>query len=235
MRVFLVFLLVPLLASCVSSLSEPVPGPDKQGMGTVLGAAMGAGSGAVTGAQLSAGAGPGALVGAGIGAAFGMVSGFGRDRVEELQIATREEQRRTEALLQVQKLLADHYERRLELHPNRDIFPADLFFADDASEIRDESLLLVRELAKMTKKRMPWSRIVVVSYLSIGEGDGDSKYAQWLNRKRAEQIALEFVRSGIEGRRLSIRAVTLSEPLLLDPYDSADRFRQAIEIVALDY
>ena len=72
--------------ACSPFTTDPVPGPDKQSIGTFGGAATGAGAGAVIGAQLTAATGPGAWVGAGFGALFGMFSGLGLDLLEEDQI-----------------------------------------------------------------------------------------------------------------------------------------------------
>lgn len=232
MRASIVFVAVT-LASCSPFSAEPLPGPDKSGVGTVSGAALGAGSGAVTGAQVSAGVGPGAWIGAGIGAVFGFFSGLGTDLIEEDQIRREAEEQQMRELAWVQEVLTEHYARRLELHPDREIFPADLFFSGDGVELRHEAVLLVRELGSLTRFRMPWSRIVISSYVTAS--DPDSVYADYLNRRRAEEIALQFVRAGVEPRRISTRAVTLPEPVMVDPDDRPDRYRQAVEIVALDH
>lgn len=220
-------------ASCSPAAQAPLPGPDKQGAGTVYGAMAGAGAGAVYGAQVSAGAGPGAAVGAGFGALYGMATGIGIDALEEDQL--RRESELVEAREQswVQSILAEHYERRLELHPNRDIFPADLFFVGDEVRLRPDARVLVHEIARLQKKRMPWSRLIIASYVTAS--DEASDYAKFLNRERSGEIATEFVRAGIEPRRIQTRSVTVPEPVLIDPQDSPQRYRQAIEIIPLDY
>jgi len=231
--IILNFLILVGLPGCTPFSSEPAPGPDKQGVGMLSGAALGAGSGAITGAEVSAGAGPGALVGAGLGAVFGAFSGLGTDLIEEDQIRREEEEQRMRELAWVQEVLAEHYQRRLELHPSRDIFPADLFFCSDSSELNPQALILVHELAALTRQRMPWSRLVIASYMTAA--DRDSQYASFLGKKRAERIALEFVKAGVEPRRVYTRAVTIDKPVLIDPDDSPSRYRQAIEIIPLDY
>lgn len=213
-------------------IDVPVPGPDKQAAGTWYGAIMGAGSGAVTGAQLSAGAGPGAWVGAGLGAAWGMFSGLGVDLLEEDRLRREGEIARARELIWVQEVLAEQYARRIELHPNRDLYPADLFFDGDSTKLRDESVVLVEEMARMTKQSRPWSRVVIASYVTVE--DPSSAYATHLTQRRAEEIALVFVREGIEPRRVLTQAVSLAEPILIDPYDSKSRYRQAIELISLD-
>ena len=77
-----------------------------------------------------------------------------------------------------------------------------------------------------------WSRIVVASYVTTR--DKDSAYAQFVTKRRAEQIANEFVRAGIEPRRVQIKGIPVEEPILIDPDDSPSRYRQAIEIIPLD-
>ncbi len=222
-----------LLSGCAPMPSTPKPGPDKQSIGTFYGAAIGATSGAITGAAVGSSTGPGAWVGAGFGAVAGMFKGLGIDLVEEDQIRREEEERNLREIAWVHEVLNEHYARRLELHPNRDIFPADLFFAGDGVKLNDEGQVLARELAYLTKNRMPWSRIVIASYAT--SADSESSYASFLTERRAQAIATQFVQSGIEARRVLTQAATLSEPVLIDPYDTPGRYRQAIEIIALDH
>lgn len=226
----LIFTAAIFLVAC--STNEPIPGPDKQGGGTLTGAALGAGSGAVYGAQLSAGAGPGAAVGAVAGAVFGGISGAGKDILEEDTIKRQEETKRVEDKLWAQEVLAEHYNRRLELHPSRDIFPADLFFDADSVKLSENAEVLVSEIAELSKNRMPWSRIVISSYVS--SKDPESVYANHLSKKRAKSIAVVFVRAGIEPHRVLTRPVVIESPLVIDPEDSPNRYNQAIEISQID-
>jgi hypothetical protein len=226
------FLASALFFSCALPPAEPRPGPDKQGGGILYGAAVGAGSGAVTGAQISAGTGPGAWVGAGLGAVYGFFTGLGQDLVEEDQLRRREELQCLEQKAWVQEVISSHYQRRMALHPNRDIFPADLFFQGEGSDLKGPSVILARELGLLTQRRVPSSRILIASYVT-GAG-GESSYASYLSEKRAEELALKFVESGMEPRRLLVKGVVLAGPLLVDPYDSPGRYRQAIEIIPLD-
>ena len=221
-----------LLSSCTLFSTEPKPGPDKQSVGTFTGAALGAGSGAVYGAQISAGAGPGAWVGAAIGAIYGMFAGLGVDLLEEDGLRREFEQQRAREIAWAQEMLQEHYARRLELHPSRDIFPADWFFDSDASKLKASSAILARELGHITQRRTPWSRIMVAAYITTE--DLDSTYAQYVTRKRAEEIALQFIKAGMEPRRIVAQGIAVKEPILIDPDDSPSRYRQAIEIIPLD-
>ncbi len=227
------FVLLSVLGGCSPFSDEPIPGPDKQAVGTAKGLATGMGAGAIIGAEISAGTGPGAVLGAGFGALFGMFSGLGIDLLEEDQLRRQDEQNYLRQVAWVQEVLSEHYTRRLELHPNRDIYPADWFFESDTSTLKPESKVLVREIAYLTRRRMPWSRIVVAAYNT--SRDPESQYANYLTNKRAEEIALQFVKYGIEPRRVSTKSVITDEPLLIDPYDSVSRYRQAIEIIPLDF
>ncbi len=220
------------LVGCAPLANNPVPGPDKQGTGGIYGAMIGAGSGAVTGAQLGAGTGPGAVVGAGLGAVWGAVTGLGTDLLEEDQLRRQEELQRTRELAWVQEVLNDHYKRRLELHPSRDIFPADLFFEADDTKLKGSSVLLVQEIASMMKRRMPWSRLAIVSYSTSSEPQ--NSYSSFLTEKRANEIATQFIKAGVEPRRVTWKGKVVSDPILLDPYDKPNRYRQAVEIVTLD-
>lgn len=219
---------IALLSACAPAQ----PGPDKQGEGMLQGAVLGAGAGAVTGFQVGAGTGPGAAVGAGFGAVAGSIQGFVRDRTEDslmaLSAETREERRRAI----VHEILADQYARRMELHPTREIYPADIFFAGDESRLRKCAVPLVRELANMNRERMPWSRLQIVAYSK--SKDTDSVYAGYLAERRAEAIINHFIKAGIEPRRLEAKALIIDAPLLIDPDDYPGRYNQAIEIVPLD-
>jgi outer membrane protein OmpA-like peptidoglycan-associated protein len=222
-----------LLASCVSKSPVPIAGPDKQGAGLFSGAALGATSGAVTGAQLTAGAGPGAMVGAGVGAVFGMFSGLGTDLIEEDQLRRAEEERYTREVSWAHEVLAEHYSRRLELHPTRDIYPADMFFDGDSVMLKPSSEILVKEIIELSKQRMPWSRLVVAAYIT--SRDPNSTYATYLTEKRSAAIAKAFAKNGVDPRRMLTQPVVLTEAVLIDPYDSPNRYRQAIEIIPIDF
>ena len=227
----LVLLILPQTA-CSPFTSEPVPGPDKQAVGTVGGIAVGAVAGGVIEHQFYGTVNSGAWIGAAFGAVYGLFSGLGVDLLEEDQIRRFEELQRARELAWVQEVLAEHYARRLELHPNRDIFPADWFFESDHSELRPESIILAQEIGRLAQKRAPWSRLVIAAYVSTP--NPDSSYAQYLTKKRAEEIAVQFVRAGVEPRRVLTEALTMKDPVLVDPDDHPDRYRQAIEIIAID-
>ena len=94
-------------------------------------------------------------------------------------------------------------------------FPADWFFESDSVEIKPESRRLVEEIARMTRNRMPWSRIVIAVYNT--SQDPAAAYPQHLTKRRAEELAVAFVGVGMEPRRILTQAVTISEPILIDP------------------
>lgn len=221
------------LAGCFSAVPpSPTPGPDKQAVGTWYGAALGAGSGAVTGAEVSAATGPGAVIGAGFGAVFGMVSGLGVDMLEEDQLRREDELQTAREQAWAHEVLSEQYAKRLELHPDRNIFPADLFFEGDSAEFRPGANVLIDQIAYLASESTPWSRIAIASYVTSSEPE--SGYAEFITRKRADRIAQQFVLAGVEPRRVVTQPVTVPEPVVLDPYDRPGRYRQAIEFIALD-
>jgi outer membrane protein OmpA-like peptidoglycan-associated protein len=130
-------------------------------------------------------------------------------------------------------VLAEHYERRIELHPGRDIYPADLFF--DAGEVAmtPRGEVLLNEIAALLKDRLPWSRIEIQSYVQAA--DLQSSYARFLSERRALEVANHLVYRGIRPERLIAKGVPVKAPILLDPKDSPHRFREAIEITPIDY
>lgn len=217
-----------LLIGCVG----PTEGPDKQFQGELSGAALGAGAGAVTGFQVGASTGPGALVGAGFGAAAGAIQGFIQDQTEEDLLALAAETNSAKQRAIAHEILSEHYKRRLELHPTRDIYPADLFFYADSVKLRRCAIPLLSEIARMNKERLSWSRVRVVVYNKSKEGD--SSYASHLALKRSRAIVNQLARNGIEGRRLEAKGVIVEAPILVDPGDNPSRYSQAVEIVPLD-
>lgn len=219
-------------AALILSACTPAPGPDKQGGGTLAGAAVGAGAGAVTGFQVAAGSGPGALVGAGLGAIAGGVQGAISDEIETEDVAVARSIAREREQAYAQMVLAQHYERRRDLFPTRDIFPADVFFDGDGVAVRPGAAEVVRQLAQMNRDRLSWSRLVVAAY--VKSKDPESTYARHLAEERAKAIANLLVRDGIEARRVMARAVIISEPLVIDPDDDIQRYNQAIELIPLD-
>jgi len=225
---------VVLLGGCgfLQSNNNPRPGPDRQAEGTLEGALAGAGAGAVTGFQIGSGTGPGALVGAGFGAVAGGIQGAVQDSFDEQLLKLSAKARDERARIFAQETLEDQFKRRLQLHPTRDIYPADLFFHGDETRLRPSARALVHEIARLNKERASWSRLVVASY--VKSASPDSEYGQRLAERRSREIVDELVRGGLEPRRLQTRAVLTNAPLLIDPLDRPDRFNQALELIALD-
>ncbi|MGI6525567.1 MAG: hypothetical protein ACOX2O_09815 [Bdellovibrionota bacterium] len=220
------------LFSCTACSSKPQHGPDKQFGGTLAGAASGAGTGAITGFHLGAGSGPGALAGAGLGAVAGGVHGAVRDSVEESLLKTSAELQKEREIAIAHETLQDHYRRRMELHPARDIYPAEYFFDADQIKVRCSAKALIREIAALNKKRYPWSRLIVAMYIKAD--NENSEYAQHLVEGRARALGDALVRAGLEPRRIETRAVIVPAPILIDPLDAPDRYNQAVELIPVD-
>jgi len=140
------------------------PGPDKQGGGMLQGAITGAGTGAVTGIQVTSPTGPAVVVGAGVGAVAGALQGAMADATEEAQIRLSRQIASERAQANAHTILAEHYQRRLELHPTRDIYPADYFFYGDEVTLTKTAVSLIDEIARLNKERLPWSRLVITTY-----------------------------------------------------------------------
>ncbi len=218
-----------LLVSC----AQPKIGPDKQFAGGLKGAALGAGAGAVTGAQLSAATGPAALVGAGLGAVYGSIQGMVQDANEQHLMVMGAKTRRERERAVAQEILQDQTQRRMELHPGREIYPADLFFYGDEAKHNSITPALVRELAFMNKARYSWSRLGIVVYVQ-SKDKVHNEYAKLLAQDRAALLGDLFVTYGIQPRRIETRAVVTAAPILIDPEDHPARYAHAIEIVPLD-
>lgn len=217
-----------LLAACAPAQA----GPDKQFAGYLEGAATGAGAGAVTGLQVGAGTGPGALLGAGIGAVAGGIRGAIHDANEDAAYATSVATQQARNTAWAQEVLQDQFKRRLELHPSREIYPADIFFSGASYNLNPGGQAIIDELAKLNIKRLPWTRLVIASYI---KGDISIEGPSFeLAKRRSLAIFNGFVRSGMDPRRLESRAVVVDSPILLDPYDDPLRYSQAVELIALE-
>lgn len=220
------------LGCSAANNGEPIPGPDKQSSAALQGAVTGAGAGAVTGFQVTAGTGPGAIVGAGFGFISGAIQGASEDFAEEKMIELRQRATREERRAWAQKIIEEHFDKRLELHPTRDIFPADIFFSGDGAKLNNTGDALLETLAALNKNRAPWSRLVIATYVkSAGE---TNTFAEYLSKKRAIEIGDRLIKYGIEPRRIETRPVIISAPILIDPQDKPARYNQAVEIIAVD-
>lgn len=220
------------VASLVGCSSQPVAGPDKLASHQGIGILEGAGAGAITGVQVGAGAGPGVAVGVGFGAIAGAIQGLLKDSEEEQEIKTTREINEMKGRVKAQEILARHYKQRMEMHPGRDIYPADIFFQGDSAKMCPTGVAIVQEIARLNEHRLPYSRLVIASYAkAIG---ADSTYATHLTERRSREFVNQLVRAGVEPRRLETRAVVIDAPVLLDPLDDPTRYNQAIEIIAID-
>lgn len=220
------------LSFSLVACSPMQPGPDRQFEGTATGAVAGAGAGAVTGFQVSAATGPGAAIGAGFGAVAGAVQGALRDGEEDDLMRMSAEARGERTRAQVHQILQDHYQRRIELHPSRDIYPADLFFVGDQVRLCQSGVDLVKELARLNQDRMPSSRLVVAVYTKSNSMDSD--YARYLAEERSRTLADEFGKNGINPRRIETRPMIVDAPVLIDPLDDPHRYNQAVELILSD-
>lgn len=228
----LIFLEIVVASFLFLGCGRQVQGPDKQFAGSLGGAISGAGSGAVTGFQLGSAAGPAAAVGAGIGAVAGGIQGAGDDLLEEKSIRLSQEMKGQREESMVQRILTEHYRRRMALHPGRDIYPSDFFFTGDGATITEQGDLLLKALANLNKNKRPWSRIAVAAYQR--SNDENASFARLLARKRSVVVGDKLVRYGIEPRRIETRAVVIFAPVLIDPDDNPERYNQAIEFISLD-
>jgi outer membrane protein OmpA-like peptidoglycan-associated protein len=120
----------------------------------------------------------------------------------------------------------------MELHPTRDIFPADIFFRGDSTKVCPSGVQIIKEIAKLNEFRLPYSRLIVAVYVKAT--DAESPYAQHLTDQRSRAIVDQLVRAGVEPRRLQTRAVIVDAPILIDPLDDPTRYNQAVEIIPVD-
>lgn len=222
------------LVFCIflSGCSVSVEDQQRDTGGAIHGALTGAGAGVVTAFQVAAPTGPGAFIGAGFGAVAGGVTGAIENQKEgdvaKMQHQTDVLKYRTE----IQALLEKHYQKRLELHPTRDIFPADLFFEADTAKLSKKGDALTHELALLNKERLPWSRLVIASY--VKSSSENNEFADYLARRRAVILGDAFVHYGIEPRRIETRPVTISSSIVKDPESAPFRYAQAIELIVAD-
>jgi outer membrane protein OmpA-like peptidoglycan-associated protein len=214
--------------------NRPVnPDLDNVAKAKITGAITGAGSGAITGFRLGSGTGPGAAIGAGLGAVAGGLRGIVQDNLELQQLELRRGIEDERSRQQAHDIIASFYQRRLELHPTRDIYPADIFFDGDSMEISKSGRQIIKELSLLNENRMPWSRFAVISYIKAENG-ANTTFAKHQSEIRALKIANLFIKGGIEPRRIEVFGITMKEPILIDYQEKPDRFAQAIEFIPLD-
>jgi outer membrane protein OmpA-like peptidoglycan-associated protein len=186
----------------------------------------------VTGFHVAAATGPGAAIGAGFGAVAGAIQGAVKDSQEDRVGALARE---TEALRDrslVQQTLQDQFQKRMELHPNRDIYPADLFFVGDETRLCSSGVALVAELAKLNLNRLAWSKLTIAVY--VKSKDENSEYARYLAEERAKSLGDQLERNGINPRRIETRPMIVTAPVLIDPLDDPERYNQAVELILAD-
>jgi outer membrane protein OmpA-like peptidoglycan-associated protein len=186
----------------------------------------------ITGAQVAGATGPGAAIGAGFGAVMGAIQGAFKDSIEEADIKTASQVRGAQSRVLAQGILSQHYQQRMEMHPGRDIYPADIFFRGDSAKMCPQGVAIVREIARLNEFRLPYSRIVVASYAKAASPE--STYLQHLTERRSREFVNQLVRAGVEPRRLETRAVVVDAPVLIDPRDDPTRYNQAIELIPID-
>ncbi len=200
--------------------------------GEFSGALLGASSGAITGFQLGAGSGPGVAVGAGFGALAGGIRGAVHDMERQELKDLEEELAREELRSQAQGVIASVYNQRIKHYPGRDIYAADLFFEADSHKLSTLGQALVKEIARMNRDRLSWSRFGIIAY--VRSRTSDSAYASHLAEHRALEIANTLVEIGFEPRRLVASGVVTEDVLIKDQSERPGRFGQAIEFKALD-
>jgi outer membrane protein OmpA-like peptidoglycan-associated protein len=149
---------------------------------------------------------------------------------EELRLARAIEQ--AEQRSAAQHLIAEYYNKRIQWHPARDLFPADVFFEEDKVVLSDSGKAIVDELGIMNKERFPWSRFGVVVYVKSNRKD--STYATYIAEHRALEIVNRLIRAGLEPRRVEAHGKIVSEEVFRDPDEVGQRYAQAVEFIPLD-
>jgi outer membrane protein OmpA-like peptidoglycan-associated protein len=162
-----------------------------------------------------------------------MIHGVVKDQHEEVEIDNARKLRDATHRTAAQEALSDHYNRRMALHPARDIYPADLFFSGDSAKMCPKGVGIVREIARLNRYRLPYSRLVVAAYAK-SVGAPDTSYVQHLTDRRSREFVNQLIQAGLEPRRLETRSVIMEGPLVLDPKDDPTRYNQAIEIIPID-
>ena len=212
--------------------SVPRKGPDKEASSRFVGALTGAGTGAVTGFQLGVGSGPGAAVGAGFGAIAGGVRGAIQDAQEAEEFRLARAVKAAERRSMAQHTIAEFYNKRLEWHPTRDLYPADVFFDEDHINLSEEGEAIVDEFGKLNRERFPWSRFGVVVY--VKSHDPKASYAKYIAEHRALAVTNRLIRAGLEPRRVEAHGAIVPEEVFRNPDEVGQRYAQAVEFVPLD-
>jgi outer membrane protein OmpA-like peptidoglycan-associated protein len=229
-----------MLSSCTFSKSgDSASVPDKEMSYRGLGALSGAGKGALIGFQVSGSTGPGALVGAGLGAVGGTLQGIAHDENDRKMQQIKEELQFEQRRMFAQSIIAAHLDQKIKFHPQRDIYPADVFFSDDSTVLCNSGQSIINEIASLEKNHFPWSRYAIVSYIvsptrKTSFGERTSSYAKHLSEKRALELANQFIRAGINPKRIEVFGKIVNEPIIELPDEDPMRYAQAIEFVPID-
>jgi outer membrane protein OmpA-like peptidoglycan-associated protein len=162
----------------------------------------------------------------------GGVRGAVQDAQEEEELRLARVVKQAERRSMAQHVIAEFYNKRLQWHPGRDLYPADVFFEEDKIVLSDNGKAVVDEFGIMNKERFPWSRFGVVVYVKSNQKD--SSYAKYIADHRALGIANRLIRAGLEPRRVEAHGVAVSQEVFRDPDEIGQRYAQAVEFIPLD-
>jgi outer membrane protein OmpA-like peptidoglycan-associated protein len=201
----------------------------------------GAGIGALGGA--AAGGAIGAAVGhAGAGAAIGSVLGLGAgaligDQLQGQEVKQAEQQKAIDqqrAEIERNRALIDELKRRnieaQETSRGVMVNLPNVNFEFDSAELTRDGRSRVNQIAGIIRREAPNRRVTVEGHASR-ESAAQEAYNQRLSERRANTVADELERSGVDGRNLSSRGLGTRAPIASNDTESGRQQNRRVEVI----
>lgn len=224
--------LIAFLILVLTSCSPRYTNLDKQS-DLFVSQALGLGaSGAITAIKL----GNPAAIGAGVGLAtaglLSSIQSFAVARVEESLLKLESDAHFLLRSAVGQQILVSYLDIKRQYHPNRDIFPASLFFHPDSTTLTFEGQSLLTEIYNLNKDRAPWSRFGVISYVTTS--DKNNEYSNDLVVRQTKEIGNYLLKLGLNPRRITLLGAFTNRPIVNVPPEIQSEYFNCIEFVPLD-
>lgn len=131
-----------------------------------------------------------------------------------------------------QQIIVSFLDVKQKYHPNRDIFPASVFFNPDSTTLSFEGQSLLTEIYNLNKNRAPWSRFGIISYVTTS--DKNNEFSNDLVIRQTKEIGNYLLRLGLNPRRITLLGAFTDRPIVNAPPEIQSEYFNCIEFVPLD-
>ncbi len=206
------------------------PAGKKTAVGAGTGAVVGAGMGAIIGST-TGDAGRGVAIGGGSGAVLGGLLGNAFDAQDQELDARRSEIARQQELIEENRRLIEELRRRgADVRPSQRgvvINLPDILFAFDSANLTNEAQRTIHEISDVLR---------TVKHRSIAvEGHTDSigtfVYNQQLSERRANSVARELQRNGVQRGQISVTGFGEGSPIATNNTDAGRARNRRVEVI----